>query len=119
MDVTRAEGVHVLRYLEGETYKRHLDGCDTGAPNGPISPECERFLHRAGDRIASVIVMLQAPEAGEAHSRLANAQIVLRRCLRRLCVLRRRASSCRLCVIVMRYQPALGTVFTRMLFSAI
>jgi len=64
MDVTRAEGVHVLRYLEGETYKRHLDGCDTGAPNGPISPECERFLHRAGDRIASVIVMLQAPEAG-------------------------------------------------------
>jgi hypothetical protein len=64
MDVDREEGVHVLRYHEGETYKRHLDGCDATSPDGPIAPECERFLHRSGDRVASVIVMLHEPDKG-------------------------------------------------------
>jgi hypothetical protein len=65
LGVEREEGVHVLRYHEGETYNRHLDGCDTGSPEGHINPECERFLQRSGDRIASVIVMLDPPEQGE------------------------------------------------------
>mmetsp|Transcript_41823 Transcript_41823/g.69853 ORF Transcript_41823/g.69853 Transcript_41823/m.69853 type:complete len:855 (-) Transcript_41823:334-2898(-) len=66
LGVEREEGVHVLRYHEGETYNRHLDGCDTGSPEGHINPECERFLQRSGDRIASVIVMLDPPEQGGA-----------------------------------------------------
>eukprot|EP00240_Pyramimonas_obovata_P003439 CAMPEP_0118928462 /NCGR_PEP_ID=MMETSP1169-20130426/5697_1 /TAXON_ID=36882 /ORGANISM="Pyramimonas obovata, Strain CCMP722" /LENGTH=864 /DNA_ID=CAMNT_0006870437 /DNA_START=251 /DNA_END=2842 /DNA_ORIENTATION=- len=66
LDVTTEEGVHVLRYHEGENYNRHLDGCDVASPDGSINPECERFLRRSGDRIASVVVMLDPPEQGGA-----------------------------------------------------
>mmetsp|Transcript_17812 Transcript_17812/g.24644 ORF Transcript_17812/g.24644 Transcript_17812/m.24644 type:complete len:903 (+) Transcript_17812:137-2845(+) len=65
-DESHQEGVHVLRYLEGETYNRHLDACDTGAPDKSINPECERFLRRSGDRVASLVIMLQQPEKGGA-----------------------------------------------------
>ncbi|KAK3255666.1 hypothetical protein CYMTET_35165 [Cymbomonas tetramitiformis] len=64
-----------------EEYRQHLDCCDSGGPFGHMEPACEIFIRSGGDRIASMIFMLQEPEEGGATGfprahRLENGQVV-------------------------------------------
>ena len=54
------EGLQVLQYQPGAQYKPHYDYFE---PNEPGTP---RILERGGQRVATLIIYLQAPEQGGA-----------------------------------------------------
>ena len=58
--VQNFEGMQVLRYRNGAQYKPHYDYFDTGEPATPA------LLARGGQRVATLIMYLQAPERGGA-----------------------------------------------------
>ena len=58
--VQNFEGLQVLRYRNGAQYKPHYDYFDTGDPATPA------LLARGGQRVATLIMYLQAPERGGA-----------------------------------------------------
>ena len=58
--VQNFEGMQVLRYRPGAQYKPHFDYFDTGEPATPA------LLARGGQRVATLIMYLQAPERGGA-----------------------------------------------------
>ena len=58
--VQNFEGMQVLRYRPGAQYKPHYDYFDTGEPATPA------LLARGGQRVATLIMYLQAPERGGA-----------------------------------------------------
>ena len=58
--VQNFEGMQVLRYRNGAQYKPHYDYFDTGDPATPA------LLARGGQRVATLIMYLQAPERGGA-----------------------------------------------------
>ena len=58
--VQNFEGMQVLRYRPGAQYKPHYDYFDTGEPATPA------LLVRGGQRVATLIMYLQAPERGGA-----------------------------------------------------
>lgn len=71
------EGIYVLDYKQGQQYKPHEDNC-VSHKGGILDSACQDFLKRAGgpqcgpghggvscgDRIATFILVLQAPEEG-------------------------------------------------------
>ncbi len=58
--VQNFEGMQVLRYRPGAQYKPHYDYFDPGEPATPA------LLARGGQRVATLIMYLQAPERGGA-----------------------------------------------------
>ena len=58
--VQNFEGMQVLRYRNGAQYKPHYDYFDTSEPATPA------LLARGGQRVATLIMYLQAPERGGA-----------------------------------------------------
>ncbi len=58
--VQNFEGMQVLRYRSGAQYKPHYDYFDPGEPATPA------LLARGGQRVATLIMYLQAPERGGA-----------------------------------------------------
>ena len=58
--VENGEGLQVLHYRPGAQYKPHHDYFDPAEPGTP------RILHRGGQRVGTVIVYLNEPEAGGA-----------------------------------------------------
>ena len=58
--VQNFEGMQVLRYQSGAQYKPHYDYFDAGEPATPA------LLVRGGQRVATLIMYLQAPEHGGA-----------------------------------------------------
>ena len=54
------EGLQVLRYLPGAEYKPHHDYFDPAEPGTPT------ILQRGGQRVATLVMYLQAPEQGGA-----------------------------------------------------
>ncbi len=56
--VQNGEGLQVLRYRPGAEYKPHYDYFDPWEPGTPA------ILRRGGQRVASLIMYLQEPEAG-------------------------------------------------------
>ena len=58
--VQNFEGMQVLRYRPGAQYKPHYDYFDPGEPATPA------LLARGGQRVATLIMYLQAPECGGA-----------------------------------------------------
>ncbi|SFU89275.1 prolyl 4-hydroxylase [Polaromonas sp. YR568] len=58
--VQNGEGLQVLRYRRGAEYKPHYDYFDPGEPG------TAKILQRGGQRVASLIMYLQEPEAGGA-----------------------------------------------------
>jgi prolyl 4-hydroxylase len=57
---THGEGLQVLRYGPGAEYRPHHDYFD------PAQPGTAAVLRRGGQRVATLLVYLQAPEAGGA-----------------------------------------------------
>jgi prolyl 4-hydroxylase len=58
MPIENGEDFHVLRYGVGEEYQPHYDYFNAATPGGS---EC---LLRGGQRVASLIIYLHAPDAG-------------------------------------------------------
>jgi prolyl 4-hydroxylase len=58
--VANGEGLQVLRYRPGAEYRPHHDYFDPEHPGTPA------ILQRGGQRVATLLVYLQAPEAGGA-----------------------------------------------------
>ncbi len=58
--VENGEGLQVLRYLPGAEYKPHHDYFDPAEPGTPS------ILQRGGQRVATLILYLQAPDQGGA-----------------------------------------------------
>lgn len=58
--VENGEGLQVLRYLPGAEYKPHHDYFDPAEPGTPT------ILQRGGQRVATVVMYLQAPAQGGA-----------------------------------------------------
>jgi prolyl 4-hydroxylase len=58
--VTHGEGLQVLRYGPGAEYRPHHDYFDPSHPGTPA------ILQRGGQRVATLLVYLKAPEAGGA-----------------------------------------------------
>ena len=58
--VTRGECLQVLRYFPGAQYKPHYDYFDPAAPGTPAILQC------GGQRVATLVMYLQEPEAGGA-----------------------------------------------------
>lgn len=58
--VENGEGLQVLQYQPGTQYKPHYDYFDPAEPGTP------RILERGGQRVATLIIYLQAPEQGGA-----------------------------------------------------
>ena len=58
--VEQGEGLHVLRYRPGAEYKPHYDYFDPGRPG------TRRILASGGQRVASLVMYLNTPEAGGA-----------------------------------------------------
>jgi prolyl 4-hydroxylase len=58
--VENGEGLQVLRYQPGAQYKPHYDYFDPAEPGTPS------ILERGGQRVATLIIYLQAPEQGGA-----------------------------------------------------
>ncbi|WP_334134624.1 2OG-Fe(II) oxygenase [Tepidimonas sp.] len=56
--VDHGEGLQVLRYRPGAQYKPHYDYFDPGAPGSA------RILQRGGQRVATLVMYLNDPEAG-------------------------------------------------------
>ena len=60
--VENGEGLQVLRYRPGEEYKPHYDYFD------PAAPGAAAILARGGQRLASLVICLEAPTRGGATS---------------------------------------------------
>ncbi len=58
--VQNGEGLQLLRYRQGAQYKPHYDYFDPGEPG------TSAILQRGGQRVATLIMYLQAPEQGGA-----------------------------------------------------
>jgi prolyl 4-hydroxylase len=58
--VSHGEGLQVLRYRPGAEYRPHHDYFD------PLHPGTPAILRRGGQRVATLLVYLSAPEAGGA-----------------------------------------------------
>lgn len=58
--VERGEGIQVLRYRPGAEYRPHHDYFD------PAHPGTARILARGGQRVATIVIYLEAPAAGGA-----------------------------------------------------
>lgn len=58
--VENGEGLQVLRYLPGAEYKPHHDYFD------PVEPGTPSILQRGGQRVATLVMYLQAPAQGGA-----------------------------------------------------
>lgn len=58
--VERGEGIQVLRYRPGAEYRPHHDYFD------PAHPGTARIVERGGQRVATVVMYLEAPSAGGA-----------------------------------------------------
>lgn len=58
--VENGEGLQVLRYRPGAEYKPHYDYFD------PAQPGTSRILQRGGQRVGTVVMYLNTPEAGGA-----------------------------------------------------
>ena len=56
----RGEGLQILRYLPGAEYRPHYDYFDPAQPGTPA------ILRRGGQRVASLVMYLAAPERGGA-----------------------------------------------------
>ncbi len=56
--VENGEGLQVLHYLPGAEYQPHYDYFDPGAPG------TERIIARGGQRVATLVMYLNEPEAG-------------------------------------------------------
>ena len=56
--VTHGEGLQVLQYLPGAQYRPHYDYFD------PRAPGTARIVERGGQRVATLVIYLQQPEAG-------------------------------------------------------
>jgi len=58
--VENGEGLQILRYAPGAEYKPHYDYFD------PLEPGTPTILRRGGQRVATVVIYLNEPEAGGA-----------------------------------------------------
>ena len=58
--VENGEGLQILRYAPGAEYKPHYDYFD------PLEPGTPTILRRGGQRVATVVIYLNDPEAGGA-----------------------------------------------------
>ena len=58
--VENGEGLQILRYAPGAQYKPHYDYFD------PLEPGTPTILRRGGQRVATVVMYLNEPEAGGA-----------------------------------------------------
>jgi prolyl 4-hydroxylase len=58
--VERGEGLQVLHYLPGAEYKPHFDYFDPDQPGTPT------ILKRGGQRVGTLVIYLNTPEAGGA-----------------------------------------------------
>ena len=56
--IDHGEGLQVLRYGPGEEFRPHHDFFEPGLPSSP------RILERGGQRVASLLIYLQAPLSG-------------------------------------------------------
>ena len=56
--IERGEALQILRYGPGQEYKPHYDYVD------PAQPGAQPFLARGGQRVASIVMYLNTPQAG-------------------------------------------------------